>query len=297
VYFKELTMVGIISWLHQPFRLLDSHKSRWQLVIFCGLFGCLFLNVFHPFNINEWFTHVDAPLFVILTFFSAAGMAALALSQFAFRSLFRVDLTTRISFLKWLFVEFLCISFAMHTVNVYLLDLPFINLPEYLVTLKYTLLALVLPYFLGILLLFVQEQLLVVEELTVQAQGNKSTTTESVAISDENSKVVVQMLLRNILYFKSEDNYVLLYYKSDNEVKKELIRNNLKKLEQDLNLPNFIRIHRSYMINSQNVATVLKTSQGYRVKMDAGADHILSVSATYQRTFEERVVLKGPVAV
>src|SRR4051812_31990298 len=171
-------MVDLISWFRQPFRLLGSHQSRWQLVIFCGVFGCLFLNIFHPFNINEWFTHVNAPLFVILTFFSVAGMAALALTQFAIRSLFRVTLTTRISFLKWLLVEFFFISVAIHSVNIYLLDLPFINLPEYLITLKYTLMILVLPYFLVILLLFVREQTLAVEELTIKM--NKSVTTESV---------------------------------------------------------------------------------------------------------------------
>jgi len=286
-----MAMVDLISWFRQPFRLLDSHKSRWQLVIFCGVFGCLFLNIFHPFNINEWFSHVNAPLFAILSFFPVAGMAALALTQFAIRSLFKVTLTTRISFFKWLLIEFFFITLAIHTVNIYLLDLPFINLTEYLATLKYTSMVLVLPYFLGILLLFVREQRLVVEELTIKI--NKSVTTESVAINDENGKVVVSMALRNILYFKSEDNYVLLYYKSNNETKKELIRNNLKKLEQDLNLPNFVRIHRSYMINTQNMITVLRTSQGYRVKMDSGADQLLTVSSTYQPVFEDRVIQKG----
>lgn len=281
-------MVDIISWFRQPFRLLDSHRSRLQLVIFGGVFGCLFLNIFHPFNINQWFRNVHAPLFLILTFFSAAGMAALALSQFAIRALFPVNLTTRISFLAWLIVEFFFISVAIHTVNTYLLELPFINLPEYIVTLKYTFMALVLPYFFAILLLYLKEQLMVVEELTIQI--NKSMTNESVAINDENGKVIVHMPARNILYFKSEDNYVFLYYRDDNEVKKELIRNNLKKLEQDLNLPNFIRIHRSYMINAQNIASVLRTSQGYRLKMDGGVDQSLTVSATYQQVFEDRVI-------
>ncbi len=288
-------MDDIISWLRQPFRLLDSHKASWQLVIFCGVFGCLFLNIFHPFNMDEWFANVNAPMFVILTFFPAAGMAALALTQFAIRSLFRVSLTTRVSFLKWLFVEFFFISVAVHTVNILLLGLPFINLPEYLVTLKYTLMVLILPYFLGILLLFVQEQLTVVEELTIKI--NKSLATETMSLSDENGKVVVSMPIRNMIYFKSEDNYVLLYYKVDDEVRKELIRTNLKKLEQDLDLPNFVRIHRSYMINSRNVATVLRTSQGYRVKMDFGSDQILSVSTKYQQIFESRVLQKGSVVV
>lgn len=288
-------MVDIINWFRQPFRLLDSHKSRWQLVIFCGVFGCLFLNIFHPFNINEWFKNVNAPLFAILTFFSVAGTAALALTQFAFRSLFRVTLTTRISFLGWLLVEFFFISLAIHIVNTYLLELPFINLPEYLITLKYTLMVLVLPYFLAILLLFVQEQRIVVEELTIKV--NESTNNESVSIRDENGKVMLRMPVCNILYCKSEDNYVLIYYKSDNEVKKELIRNSLKKLEQDLNLPNFIRIHRSFMINIQNVGTVLRTSQGYRVKMNGESDQILAVSATYQQTFEHRVVQQSSARV
>nr|HPM32267.1 LytTR family DNA-binding domain-containing protein [Chryseolinea sp.] len=110
-------------------------------------------------------------------------------------------------------------------------------------------------------------------------------------------KVVVSMPIRNMIYFKSEDNYVLLYYKVDDEVRKELIRTNLKKLEQDLDLPNFVRIHRSYMINSRNVATVLRTSQGYRVKMDFGSDQILSVSTKYQQIFESRVLQKGSVVV
>ncbi|MBL0745633.1 LytR/AlgR family response regulator transcription factor [Chryseolinea lacunae] len=284
-------MAGIISWFRQPFKLLDSHRARWQLVIFCGVFGCVFLNVFHPFNMNEWFSHVKAPMFAILTFFSAAGMAALALTQFVFRALFRVELTTRIGFFAWLLLEFFFISVAVHTVNIILLQLPFINLPEYLVTLKYTLMVLVLPYFLAILLLFVQEQLITVEELTIKI--NKSQAPESVTINDENGKIVVRMPAGNILYFKSEDNYIFLYYKSDTEVKKELIRNTLKKLEQELNLPNFIRIHRSYMINTQNLVSILRTSQGYRVRMDASPGQMLMVSATYQQAFEDRVVQQG----
>ena len=132
--------------------------------------------------------------------------------------------------------------------------------------------------------------ILVVKELTIKI--NKSSANESVTISDENGKVVMQMLLRNILYFKSEDNYILLYYKNENELKKELIRTNLKKLEQDLNISDFIRIHRSYMINCQNLVSVLRTTQGYRIKMDQGSDQMLAVSATYQRAFEDKVIQK-----
>ena len=281
-------MNALVAWLRQPFRLLDTSQSRWKLIIFCGLFGCIFLTVFLPFNIDLWFNNVSTPLFVVFTFFSVAGMAALALSQFAFRGLFNVRMATRIGFFAWLLVDFFFISLAIHTVDILLLDLPFFSLSEYLENLKHTLLVLMLPYFVGILILYVQEQLQVVEELTLKA--NKPANTDSVTIIDENDKVAVSMPVRNILYFKSEDNYVLLYYKHESELKKELIRTNLKKLEQELNQPGFVRIHRSYMINSQNLLSAVKTSRGYKVKMDNDPQHHLPVSATYQTSFEGKVV-------
>jgi hypothetical protein len=282
-------MNSLSTWLRQPFRLLDTFESRWKLIVFCGVFGCLFLIIFRPFNINQWCNEVNTPLFLVLTFFSIAGMAALFLTQFAFRSLFKVEFTTRIAFFAWLLVDIFFISLAIHTVDIMLLDLPFFNGPEYLENLKHTLILLVLPYCIGLLLLYVREQLQVVKELTLKV-NKPLNPVESVTITDENGKVAMNVQLRNIVYFKSEDNYILLYYKSENELKKELIRTNLKKLEQELTQPNIIRIHRSYMINSQNLQSAVKTSRGYKVKMDAESQHHLPVSATYQSSFEEKVV-------
>lgn len=287
----SLCIRAIYNWLLQPFRLLDSVKARLQLVIFCGVFGCLFLNVFRPFNISHWFQGVETPLFFILTFFSAAGMAALALTQFAVRSLFKVQLTTRIGFLAWLLLEFFIISVAVHIVNFMITHHPIGDFNEYLQTLKYTLLVLILPYFMAILFLYIEEQLLVVKELSLKV--NLTVNKESITITDESGKVVLSLSSKNILYFKSEDNYILLYYKVDNKLSKELIRTNLKKLEKELNQPNFIRIHRSYMINSQNLLSAAKTPRGYQVKMDTSLDVTLPVSITYQREFEDRLIQKG----
>src|SRR5688572_9236271 len=282
-------MKSLVAWLRQPFRLLDTFQSRWKLIIFCGVFNCLFLNIFKPFSINQWFDDVNTPLVVVLTLFSVAGMVALALTQFVFRWLFNLQLTTRIGFLGWLLVDIFFISVAVHTLDILFLHLSFLDLSEYLENLKHTVLVLVLPYFIGLLLLYVQQQLEVVKELTLKAKKPVNAV-ESVTITDENGKVAMNVQLRNIVYFKSEDNYILLYYRSENELKKELIRTNLKKLEQELNQPNLIRIHRSYMINSQNLLSAVKTSRGYKVRMEVEPQHHLPVSATYHRAFEEKVV-------
>jgi len=282
-------MNAFVAWLRQPFHLLDSIQSRWKLIVFCGVFGWLFLSVFKPFNLNQWFSSVNAPLFIVLASFSLAGMAGLAFSQFILRRWFNFQLNTRIEFLTWLLVDFFFISLAIHTVDILVLSLSFFNLHEYLENLMHTFLVLMIPYFIGILLLYLQQQLQVVEELTLRV-NQPVNATESVTISDENGKVAVNMPMRNILYFKSEDNYILLFYKNEQELRKELIRTNLKKLETELNFPNLVRIHRSFMINRQNLLSAVKTSRGYQVRMDADPKHHLPVSATYQESFEEKVV-------
>src|SRR6185369_4800013 len=283
-------MDTVRSWFLKPFALLDSKRSRWQLIIFCGIFGCLFLNIFEPFNIGSWFGESNVSLFIIITFFSVAGMAALVLTQFAIRPLFRIDLTTRASFFFWLLFEFFLLSIVMHLANHIITRHSLSDVAEYFETLKHTLLVVMLPYSIAILLLYVQEQLQVVEELTLKV--NRPATTETININDENGKVVLSLTSKAILYFKSEDNYTLLYYKVDNQLKKELIRTTLKKLEQELDQSNFIRIHRSYMINSQNLISASKAVRGYQVNMGLASESALPVSATYQRDFEDRLIQK-----
>lgn len=284
-------MDSIVHWLKRPFRLLDSIKARLKLVIFCGAFGCIFLNVFLPFNMDKWFMVDKAPLFIIITFLSAAGMAALALTQFAFRFIFKIKIATRGGFLAWLTLDFFVISLAILGVNSIFTEHSFFELPEYFLTLKYTVLVLVLPYSLGILMLFVQEQSRVVEDLNLKV--NQFVNLENVSVLDENGRAVITLNARNILYFKSEDNYVLLFYRVEETIKKELIRTSLKKLEQELNFGNFIRIHRSYMINTQNLVAATKTSKGYQVTLDSDSNLVLPVSVTYQNTFIEKCIQKA----
>lgn len=56
-------MKEMADWFLKPFGLLDTVKARWQLVIFCGVFGCVFLTVFQPFDMENWFPKGKTSLF------------------------------------------------------------------------------------------------------------------------------------------------------------------------------------------------------------------------------------------
>jgi DNA-binding LytR/AlgR family response regulator len=61
-----------------------------------------------------------------------------------------------------------------------------------------------------------------------------------------------KILMKDILYAEAEDNYVYLYFNNS----RKLLSMSLKALEKELIEPRFLRIHRSYLINMDNVERV-----------------------------------------
>lgn len=57
----------------------------------------------------------------------------------------------------------------------------------------------------------------------------------------------LRLLLKNLIFIKSADNYVEVNYLEDGQIKKQLIRNKLSEVEKDL--ADLTRTHRSYLVN------------------------------------------------
>ena len=91
-----------------------------------------------------------------------------------------------------------------------------------------------------------------------------------------------------LLYLKSSANYVEVYYMKNGEVKKQIIRNNLKTLEQSLtnSYSILIRCHRSYMINMNKIISMKGNAQGYRLKLK-NLNQEIPVSRSYIKTLKE----------
>ncbi len=82
-------------------------------------------------------------------------------------------------------------------------------------------------------------------------------------ISDKSSQ---QKILRkdDLLFIHSDNIYIEIYYKIDQNVRKELLRNSLKNIENILiEHPEFCRCHRSYIVNLKNVDRVKNRQYKY----------------------------------
>lgn len=91
--------------------------------------------------------------------------------------------------------------------------------------------------------------------------------------------------LDDVLYFEASTNYCYIHIK---DVKPVLIAKTLKEFEKKLSNNNdFIRIHQSYMINSNHIKKIYKAKQP-QVMMSNG--ETLSISKSRKMEFFERVL-------
>jgi len=64
----------------------------------------------------------------------------------------------------------------------------------------------------------------------------------------------LSFILSDILFLKSSDNYVAVYYIDGDRYKQKLVRNTLKNIELQIKpLPNYIRCHRRYIVNTHYI--------------------------------------------
>lgn len=70
------------------------------------------------------------------------------------------------------------------------------------------------------------------------------------------------------LYATSEGNYVVFYLYRDNKVRKEIIRNSISNIEEQLSqFPFVVRTHRAFIVNIQHVYLKKGNALGYQLKL------------------------------
>jgi len=84
----------------------------------------------------------------------------------------------------------------------------------------------------------------------------KSRTKNKILVKSENEDLELQLSQQDLVYIKSEGNYIEVYYLHSNQIQKKLVRNRLKNMESILPETTFFRCHNSYIINRTYILKV-----------------------------------------
>lgn len=84
----------------------------------------------------------------------------------------------------------------------------------------------------------------------------------------ENKKPNLQIVPTDLFYVKSEGNYVEVFYRQNQKFQKELIRNSLKAIEEQLPVTHFFRCHNRFLINLTHLIKVEGNARNLELNLE-----------------------------
>jgi hypothetical protein len=138
-------------------------------------------------------------------------------------------------------------------------------------------------------------KLLVKENISLKRQLDKieeNDRNKMIEFISENITENLKLPLSSVVLIKSADNYVEIFYREENTPKKRLIRNTLKKIEQQLRAyPAFLRCHRTSIINIQYLEKLDRKINNYWIILK-DFDERIPVSRQYILKLKETLALR-----
>jgi len=115
----------------------------------------------------------------------------------------------------------------------------------------------------------------------VATEPQPSPSSRIINFFDEKDELQLSLRLDHIYFLESAENYVNIYYRNKENTERFTLRSSLKKQQEKLEKYGFIRCHRSYLVNFDNILLLRKDKNG--PYLDFGAPNLpqIPVSKTY----------------
>jgi hypothetical protein len=105
-------------------------------------------------------------------------------------------------------------------------------------------------------------------KLKIMMHENTSDQKEAIQFISDNKSDKIGLFQGDILLIKSAENYVEIVYKEGENSKQKLIRTTLRNIEEQLRkFPEFVRCHRTCIVNTKYILKLTSDYQGNRLKI------------------------------
>lgn len=124
-------------------------------------------------------------------------------------------------------------------------------------------------------------------QLKAKLEYTYSDDRKKLVLTSANQRERLQLKQSQLLYLKSEDNYVGVVYRNHSKIQEKLLRGSLKDFEKQLKHSPVIRCHRSFLVNLSQVINISGNARGYLLEL-RNSNHSIPVS----RTYNDRILSK-----
>jgi DNA-binding LytR/AlgR family response regulator len=108
-------------------------------------------------------------------------------------------------------------------------------------------------------------------------------------LTGENQQEKLSLHPDDLMLVSAADNYVRIHYTGKEKMQQAVLRGSLKNIEGQLNLyVQFLRCHRSYIVNLQKVTGISGNAQGYKLEISGLGDPV-PVGRNYNLLIKEKL--------
>jgi hypothetical protein len=255
-----------------------------RLILFTAIFALLFINIFQPFNSRSWYEITDFKYFIFASAIVLVGMLVVVVSRLIMLKYVKKNDILYWQYYLWILAEIIAMSLFY---SIFTKFIPEKNLNQDFIKIfkestKNTSLILLLPYSILWLYFSWRDKNSLLKKLTLEEQVVDIQKKSLLRFPDEKGELKINIMLDNLLYIDSTDNYATIHYISKSKLSHFLIRNSLKWMEENLTKETpLVRCHRSYIVNLDKVKVLRKTKDGIFLELDTLNTPDIPVSKTY----------------
>ena len=279
----------MFKFLNKPYPFNDDLKYNAKIILFISLGVLAFLLIFQPINISTW---TNKEFVYLVAGIAISTFLVLSVSLIVLPSLFQKlfykngwNIKKEILWNLWILIAISGSDFLFYTQLTGIINITFSDITKIL------LLGL-LPV--AVLITMNQERLLrenlaSAQRLNKQLIEKRREKRNLIHFESDYKNDILIIKADLLILIKSSDNYIEVYYKNTDIIKKQIIRSSLKKVEETITEYKYIfRCHRSYIVNVNYINEIKGNSQGYQLFLE-GIDFPVSVSQKYIPSFKELI--------
>lgn len=258
-------------------------------ISFVPVFAFLFQLIYRPTLFNDlhvqflenwgWSQEIiSSVIFLVLTL---VGTGIVAISRVVMNAVTKKRSLSYAAYIAWVAGEIVTMA-LIYTIAAFIVAGGDI-ISLFKESLYKTILVLMIPYVITYILFILWEKTSQLKIIRKQMEEDDKALVKSyVKILDEKGELRLSVKKDNLLFIEAEDNYVRVWYLSGKSVKNLMVRNSLKKVQEQLQDMNIVRCHRSYMVNVDHIKILRREKEGFFF-IDLGFDGVpdIPMSKTY----------------
>ena len=279
----------MLNFLNKKYPFNDNLKHNAKIILLISLIVLAFLLVFQPIDISSFSRKEIIYLIagIVISTFLVLSINLVILPSLFPKTFFseKWNIKKEIFWNLWILLAISGSDFFFYTQFTGILKIDFSDIAKILL--------------LGVLSVTVlitinQDRLLrsnlaSAQKLNKELLEKKQNNDNLIYFESEYKKDTLIIKADLLILIKSSDNYIDIYYKNGDIVKKQMIRSTLKKTEELVKKYNFIfRCHRSFIVNINYINEIQGNSQGYQLFLEK-IEFPVYVSEKYINIFKNKI--------